>query len=156
MRLLLRPITIISLAVASVFALSAPARADIDVGVRGGYYFDIGEPFVGAELLIPVVDRKIFFNPNVEYVFVEDLNYMTFNADFHYDLPVAGSQFVWLGAGLGLVRIDPEGPGNSDTDPALNLLAGVGFRAGGAVPYFQAKLIVKDNTEFSLGFGVRF
>ena len=155
MRLLLRP-AIISLAVAAVFALSTPAHAQVDVGVRGGYYFDIGEPFVGAELLLPVVDRKIFFNPNVEYVFVEDLNYMTFNFDFHYDLPVHGPQFVWLGAGLGLVRVDPEGPGNSDTDPALNVLAGVGFRAGGTVPYFQAKLIVRDNTEFALAFGVRF
>jgi hypothetical protein len=64
---------------------------------------------------------------------------------------------MWAGAGLGLVHVDREGPDNGDTDPALNLLAGVGFRAGGdVVPYFQAKLIVDDGSEFSLAFGVRF
>ena len=72
---------------------------------------------------------RIYFNPNFEYVLVGDgLNYMTINGDFHYDFPTRGSTFVWAGAGLGLVRVDPDGPDNSDTDPALNLFAGVGWR----------------------------
>jgi hypothetical protein len=102
------------------------------------------------------VARRFYFNPNLEWVFVEDLSYLTFNADFHYDFPTSGSSFVWAGAGLGLLRVDPEGPNNSDTDPALNLLAGIGFRTGGVIPYFQAKLIVNDGNEFVLAFGVRF
>jgi hypothetical protein len=133
---------------------AAPAAA-ADFGVRGGYYFDAGEPFLGAELIMPVA-RRIYFNPNVEYVFVEDTTFLTLNADFHYDFPTRGSTFVWAGAGLGILHSDPEGDDNGDTDPALNLLAGVGFRTGGVIPYFQAKLIIDGGSEFALAFGVRF
>lgn len=137
-----------------VAAAGVPASA-ADLGVRGGYYFDASEPFLGVELITPV-HRRIFFNPNVEWVFVEDTTYLTFNADFHYDFPMRGSTMVWAGAGLGLLYADPEGDDNSDTDPALNLLAGIGFRTGGVIPYFQAKLIVNGGSEFALAFGIRF
>jgi hypothetical protein len=62
---------------------------------------------------------------------------------------------VWLGAGLALVRVDFENNGG-DTDAGLNILGGVGVRAGDVVPYVQAKVIVKDDSEFVIGFGVRF
>jgi opacity protein-like surface antigen len=150
-----RPLPPVLLLGALALAGGAAPAAAADVGVRGGYYFDAGEPFLGAELITPVA-RRIYFNPNLEWVFVENLNYLTVNADFHYDFPTRGSNFVWAGAGLGLLRVDPEGPDNSDTDPALNLLAGIGFRTGGVIPYFQAKLIVNGGSEFVLAFGVRF
>jgi hypothetical protein len=143
-------------AVCAIFAMPAPGSADdVMVGGRVGYYSEVEEPFVGAELLVPV-SGAFYFNPNFEYVFVEDLNYMTFNADFHYDLPMSGRTMVWLGAGLGLVRLDFEGPDNSETDAAANFLAGLGWRTGNVVPYFQGKVIAKDDTEFSIGFGLRF
>ena len=147
--------------VAGLIALSALAlgaatpAAAADFGVRGGYYFDASEPFLGAEVIVPVA-RRIYFNPNVEWVFVENTTFLTLNADFHYDFPTRGSTFVWAGAGLGILHSDPEGDDNGDTDPALNLLAGVGFRTGGVIPYFQAKLIIDGGSEFALAFGVRF
>jgi hypothetical protein len=52
--------------------------------------------------------------------------------------------------------VDPEGPGNSRTQGAVNLIGGIGFRAGSAVPYLQSKIIAKDGAEFSVAFGVRF
>jgi len=142
---------------AAVLLLSAPATASAEtkVGVRGGYYTDIGEPFVGAELLLPVV-RRIYFNPNFEYVFVENLNYWTLNGDFHYDFPTRRPYYVWAGAGVGLLRVDPEGPDNGDTDVGLNLLAGLGFKTGSVVPYFQGKVILKNGSEFAVAFGIRF
>jgi len=139
-----------------LIVLNAPASAgDIKVGIRGGYYTDIGEPFLGAELLMPVAHR-IYFNPNFEYVFVDNLKYWTLNGDFHYDFPTHRPYYVWAGAGLALIRVDPEGPAEGDTDVGANLLAGVGFKAGSVLPYFQAKVILKNGSEFALAFGIRF
>jgi len=147
-------LSLVALLALAIAGGAAPVSA-ADFGIRGGYYFDLEEPFLGGELITRVA-RRIYFNPNVEWVFVENLRYMTFNADFHYDFPTRGSNFVWAGAGLGLLYADPEGPDNSDTDPALNLLAGIGFRTGELIPFFQAKLIVNGGSEFVLAFGLRF
>jgi hypothetical protein len=155
MRSLRHSASLFSLAALALGA-AAPSVAAADFGVRAGYYFDVEEPFVGAELLARVAPR-LYFNPNVEYVLVgEGLSYLTFNGDFHYDFPTRGSNFIWAGAGLGLIRVDPEGPDNSDTDPALNLLAGVGWRTGGVIPYVQGKVIINGGNEFVLAFGLRF
>jgi hypothetical protein len=142
--------------VAGSCLLAPPVCADgLKFGLRGGYYTKVEEPFVGAELLVPMAHR-FYFNPNIEYVFVNSGSYLTYNADFHYDFGVSRNTFVWLGGGLGVVRVNPEGPDNSSTDAAANFLGGIGFRAGSAIPYFQAKVIAKSGTEFALAFGVRF
>ena len=136
--------------------LAPPVHADgLRFGLRGGYYTKAEEPFAGAELLVPVAHR-LYFNPNVEYVFVNIGSYLTYNADFHYDFAVDRSTFFWLGGGLAVVQINPDGPNNGSTDAAANFLAGIGFRTGSAIPYFQAKLVAKSGTEFAVAFGVRF
>jgi len=140
----------------SVCLLAPPSHADdFKVGVRAGYYTKVEEPFVGGELLVPLAHR-FYFNPNVEYVFVENGSYITFNGDFHYDFHTHTSTYVWLGGGLGALRRDPEGPDNAHTDLAANFLAGIGFRVGRLIPYFQAKVIAKDDSLLSVAFGVRF
>jgi hypothetical protein len=126
-----------------------------DVGIRFGYYTEVEEPFVGVEYLTRVAHR-VYFNPNFEWVFTEGFDYLTLNGDFHYDFPVQGHKYVWLGAGLALVRVSFDGGGGGDTDAGLNVLAGAGLRAGSVTPYVQAKIIVKDNSEFVIGFGLRF
>jgi hypothetical protein len=146
------------LSAALPLALLSPTSVSADNlmgGVRGGYYFEIDEPFLGVELLVGISD-SIYFNPNFEYVFTDNRDYMTFNFDFHYDFPTHGRSFVWAGAGLGLVYINPENRQESDTEAAANLLLGAGVAADGVIPYIQAKLILKDNTEFALGVGLRF
>jgi hypothetical protein len=133
---------------------AAPARADTKFGVRGGYYTDIGEPFVGAEVLTRVAHR-LYFNPNFEYVFVEDATYFTLNGDVHYDFPVGGNVYLWAGAGLGWSHFDAERP-DADNDAVVNLLAGTGVNAGGVIPYVQFKLMIQDDTEFAIAVGLRF
>lgn len=125
-------------------------------GVRAGAYFDVEEMALGAELLFPMTDR-FYFNPNVEFVLVDGADFITFNGDFHYDLPVEGKPLVWLGAGIAAVHFDPDGPADGDTDAGANFLAGLGYNAGTFIPYAQAKLLVtSDNNEFALMGGVRF
>jgi hypothetical protein len=114
----------------------------------------VDKPFAGVELLTRVAHR-FYFNPNVEYVFVDSGHYFTLNGDFHYDL-LPGDTFVWIGAGLGVAMIDPEGPDNSTTDAVGNLFVGLGFNAGGVIPYVQAKVIIKEDTAASLAVGLRF
>jgi hypothetical protein len=136
--------------------LVPPAFADgFKFGVRGGYYSKVEEPFAGAELLVPV-SHRFYFNPNVEYVFVKSGSYVTFNGDFHYDFHHHRSTYAWVGGGLAVVRVDPEGPANADSSVAANFLAGIGFRAGSVIPYFQAKVVAKSDSLVSLAFGFRF
>lgn len=137
--------------------LPSPVQAlDLGWGLRLGYYTDVGEPLVAVEAAAPLGGR-VSFNPNLEYVFVDAVRYLTLNADFLYEFRTQGPQSVWAGAGLGVVSLDPEGPPEGDTDLALNLLAGVGFRTSGRlVPYFQGKIAWKDSTELALSFGIRF
>ncbi len=145
-----------SASLAASFLLASSVRAEsVKFGIRGGYYTEVDEPFLGAEVLVRV-DHRFYFNPNIEYVFVSNGTYLTFNADFHYDFVVDRKTFVWLGAGLGVVHDDPEGPENGKTDAAANFLGGIGFRAGSLIPYFQAKVIAKSGTVFAVAFGVRF
>jgi hypothetical protein len=152
-----RPFLFVFCVVAGVVLLAAtPASADdFKFGIRGGYYTNVDAAFVGAEFLARVAHR-VWFNPNVEYAFVDD-SYLTFNLDFHYDFPTHSSTYVWLGGGLAIVRFDPPGPFESDTDVGANFLGGVGFRTGTSViPYFQAKVIAKSDAVFAIAFGLRF
>jgi len=126
-------------------------------GVRLGVYTDAGDLFIGGELLIPTYSNFVF-NPNIEYVFVENGSYLTFNGDFHYDIYMQDSPlFVWLGAGLAVLYFNPEGNRDSNADVGANLLFGLGWEtASRLIPYVQGKVILSDNTEFALGFGIRF
>ena len=148
----IRSLAVVAFGLATL-STSTPAAADM-FGVRAGFYTKAEEPFVGAELLVPL-SHSVFLNPNVEYIFTEGRTYMTFNADFHYDFPTRGSTLVWAGAGLAVLYSNPEGQGDSSTDVGANFIFGVG-RRGPVVPYIQAKLIAKDDTEFVIGVGLRF
>lgn len=147
------------LAGAALLALGAPAAAQVDFGVRGGLYLDAEEPFLGAELLFPLPfgpRNTLFFNPNVEVVFVDD-SLATLNLDVHYDLPIDGPGYLWVGAGPAILFEDPPGRRRDrETDFGANLFAGYGWRTGFGVPYLQAKLIVSDDNEGVLAAGIRF
>ena len=147
------------LAMASLlFLVPALAHAQFDAGVRSGFYSDASAGFLGAELLTPLpIARGWFLNPNFEYVFVDDGHLYTLNLDAHYDLNTRNEPYYfWLGGGPAIIfsKIDAS---DSQTDIGLNLLAGIGFWKHSAIrPYVQGKVTISDNTEASIGFGVRF
>ena len=150
-----RQVVGVTLALCSCLPGSSAFADGLKFGLRAGYYSKVQEAFAGAELLVPVAHR-FYFNPNFEYVFVGNGTYVTYNADFHYDFAVDRPVYVWLGGGLGIVVDNPEGPDNTSTQAAANFLGGIGFRAGSVIPYFQAKIIAKSDSVFSLAFGIRF
>lgn len=151
------------LAVAGLFLIPGVSRAEIDFGVRGGFYSDADAGFLGAELLMDVT-RQWFFNPNVEYVFVDDGDLWTLNLDAHYDLRTNAPYYIWAGGGPAVIFSSFDPPrgcrrceSDDETDLGLNLLAGLGFGRGQAIrPYVQGKVTLSDNTEASIAFGLRF
>lgn len=145
----------IGLVVVLVTAFSGLAVGQ-SVGIRAGRYMDTEEFFIGGELLSRIAGN-LFFNPNVEYVFLDNVTYMTFNLDFHYDFYTNSPLFFWLGSGLGVLYANPDGPAESDTDIGANLLFGIGIDTVSTLtPYFQVKYILADNDEIVLGVGLRF
>jgi hypothetical protein len=151
------------LAVAGLFLGPGIARAEIDFGVRGGLYSDAEAGFLGAELLTGI-SRNWFLNPNLEYVFVDDGDLWTLNLDAHYDFRTGAPYYVWAGGGPAVIFSSLDPPrgcrrcdDDSETDLGLNLLAGVGFGKGQAIrPYVQGKVILSDNTEAVIAFGLHF
>lgn len=150
---------LISVTLCVLFCFAAEvADAEIRPGVRFGAYFDAESAFVGGEILGNITDSW-YFNPNVEYVFVDNGNLMTFNFDVHYDLPTSSSLYFWLGGGPAIIYFNPDSNiRRSDTDLGINLFMGIGFpiRDSRFIPYVQPKIILSDNSEFSLAFGFRF
>jgi hypothetical protein len=149
-------------AVAAIAMAPAPAAADVDFGVRGGFYDDADAGFVGFELLT-ALSGQWFLNPNLEYVFVDEGSLWTLNGDVHYDLPTRSDFAVWLGGGPAVIfqEIDPPRncprcEGVDETDFGLNLLGGIGMKRGGIRPYAQGKVILSDDTEAVLAVGLRF
>lgn len=140
-----------------VCLLPLVADAEIKPGVRAGAYFDAESAFIGGEILAGFADSW-YFNPNVEYVFIDNGDLLTLNFDVHYDLRTDSSFYLWVGGGPAILLFDPEGRGDSDTDLGVNLFAGIGFplRDTDLIPYIQPKLILSEDTEFSLAFGLRF
>jgi len=145
------------LVLAVAVAGSVPAsEAQTLFGGRIGAYVDQEDFFIGGEVLTPIADA-FYLNPNVEYVFADRGHEATFNFDVHYDFARRSQMTFWVGAGLGILYFDREGPAGSDADVGANLLFGASFlRTADVIPYVQAKVIVADDSELAIGFGLRF
>ncbi len=78
------------------------AQAQNRFGLRTGVWTDNGDPFVGAELLVPI-EHRWFFDPNVELVFGDVYDLVEVSGDFHYDLDSANDVYLWAGAGPALL-----------------------------------------------------
>jgi hypothetical protein len=125
-------------------------------GGRVGLYTHPDQPYFGVEGVVPL-GNAFSFNPNVEYVRLGDTQELTFNADLQYEFPIKGRALGWAGAGLGLLSVHPDGPGeDSNKDGVANLFVGIGLDTGIGMPYITAKYITKESPQFLLGLGMRF
>lgn len=149
-----------ALFVTAVALSPSSAHAQVDIDLRGGVYTDIEEGFVGGGVLMPVTGNW-YFNPNVEYVFVDPGSLWTVNGDFHYDFAQVGDWSIWAGGGPAVLFRDfdddrPGRRGDDDTDVGANLIAGIGMVSGGVRPFGQVKVVLADDTEAVLAVGLRF
>ena len=155
----IRALIIGSIAAVALAGQPAPSTAS-DVGVRLGYYFDAEAISVGMEMLTPLNDEsqgQWFFNPNLEVAMGDVYDVAAFNLDFHYDFPTNSNAAVWVGAGPALLIIDRDRfRDDTDVDPGLNLLMGLGAKNGTYRPFVQGKGIISDNNEAELSVGIRF
>ena len=154
--------TKIFLFLAAVFLLSITVQSNADdvmFGARAGFYSDGSNAFIGGEALMPVFGERWYFNPNFEYVFADNGHLWTLNFDFHRDFRTDAPFYLWLGAGPAILHSDSDLPRRADhTDFGVNLFGGIGFKLSHSdvVPYIQPKVILSDNSQFSLAFGLRF
>lgn len=148
-------IAVLALLTVMLFGLNSPAEPHTSAEVRSGYHLDAEDALIGGGLNTSMGDHW-YFNPNLEWVFVEGGDLWSLNADFHRDLPTSGPAF-WLGGGPAILVRDSGNPDRGDdADFGLNLLAGVGARTGSVRPFGQMKVTLSDNSSSSLAFGVRF
>jgi len=155
-----RVLTLLAVTIlASAVTVTPVTTQASDVGVRMGYYFNAEAFSLGMEMLTPVGENtgKWYFNPNVELAMGDVRNIAAFNGDFHYDLDTNSGTAVWVGAGPALLVTDDQRfEGDTEVDPALNLILGFGARNGTYRPFVQGKGILSDNSEAALAVGIRF
>ena len=148
-------------------AIERPADGTLErswfYGLSGGLYSNGGRGFLGGGVVLPLNER-VSFNPSGDWLFVDAIDRMfTLNADLHFDVPLEGRTFSWIGAGVG-VRHFAKGDGwPPEHSLGLNLLGGIGFgRENGVTPIIQGKVffagdtLFANDTEFVLSAGVRF
>lgn len=136
--------------------------------LRGGYYFDTEEGFLGGGLVVPMA-QEMSFNPNVERILVDNYDYFTVNGDFTYNFNAyEEAPNVWLGGGVAIIQTSWDYPSDCDsifcrrngscdnTDVGLNLLGGIGTKTGSVRPFAQIKGRISDYEEVSLALGARF
>lgn len=147
-----RSFTGLSFLLAAVLFLASPAAAQ-DGGVRGGLTVDPDQFYFGGHLeTSPLVDR-LYFRPNVEVGFGNDLTLLAANMEFVYKLPSRGGWGIYAGGGPALNVYMFDGEDNSETDAGLNLLVGVESSRG---LFFEFKMGVIDSPDFKFGVGWTF
>ncbi|MEO8379283.1 MAG: hypothetical protein ABI779_06430 [Acidobacteriota bacterium] len=124
------------LALAAFVLTLAPALLAADFGVRAGRYQDIGENFVGAEMLFDIGALNI--NPNIEYSLADNITAGSANIDVTVDVGHFSRVTPYIGAGVGLWYTDDDF-GDNTSDLLGNLIGGVQFDLATLKPYAQVK-----------------
>ncbi|HEV7238142.1 MAG TPA: hypothetical protein VGQ36_02800 [Thermoanaerobaculia bacterium] len=124
------------LALLALILVLTPAVFAADFGIRAGRYDDIGEEFVGAEMLFDI--GAINVNPNIEYSLADNITAGSANLDVTFDIGNFSRVTPYVGAGVGLWYIDADG-GNNTTDLLGNLIGGVQLDLDFLKPYAQVK-----------------
>ena len=145
----------LSLAVGLMFlavaACASPAAAQ-GPGVRAGVSVDPDQFYVGGHFeTAPLVDR-LYFRPNVEVGFGDDVTTVAVNLEAIYKIPLKSRQTTafYMGGGPAINIYDSDG--DTDTEGGLNLLAGLEFGKF----FVEVKGGVFDSPDLKVGVGYTF
>jgi hypothetical protein len=136
---------------ALLLIVAAPASAQSGWGLRTGYSADPDQFYVGAHVGAGPLVGHLWFRPNIEVGFGNDVTTIAINAELAYWFPTKSAWRLYAGGGpaLNIYDSDPE----SETKGGLNLLFGVAHRGG----FFgEVKVGLFDSPEFKIGFGYTF
>jgi hypothetical protein len=134
-----------------VFFSPAPAMAQ-DAGIRGGISVDPDQFYFGGHFeTAPLIDH-LYFRPNLEVGFGDDLVLLAANMEFVYKFTTRRAWNLYAGAGPALNVYMPD-EGESDTDAGLNILVGVEQSRG---LFFEFKIGAIDSPDFKFGVGWTF
>ena len=149
--LVTRGVTSLSFLLVVVFFSSTPAMAQ-DAGIRGGISVDPDQFYFGGHFeTAPLVDH-VYFRPNLEIGFGDDLTLLAANMEFVYKFTTRRPWNLYAGAGPSLNVFMPD-EGDSDTDAGLNILVGVENSRG---LFFEFKIGAIDSPDFKFGVGWTF
>jgi len=138
--------------VLAALAAGANAVSAQGPGVRAGVSVDPDQFYVGGHYeTSPLVDR-LYFRPNVEVGFGDDVTTVAINLDAVYKIPLKSgrSTSFFMGGGPAIVIYDRDR--GTDTEGGLNLLAGLEF---GKV-FVEVKGGVFDAPDLKVGIGYTF
>jgi len=144
-------ITRLSFVLGLIVFASSPAYAQ-DGGIRGGISVDPDQFYFGGHLeTSPLIDR-LYFRPNVEVGFGDDLTLIAANMEFVYKFTTRRPWNLYAGGGpaLNIYMFDNDGDDDSETEAGVNILVGVEQAKG---LFFEFKIGVVDSPDFKFGVG---
>jgi len=128
-----------------------PAHAQHGFGIRTGVSVDPDQFYFGAHVDVGPLVKSLWFRPNIEIGFGDDVTLIAINPELAYWFPSKSSWHVYLGGGPALNIYDYDS--GSDTQAGLNFLVGVAHSGGFFV---EAKVGAFDSPTFKFGFGYTF
>jgi hypothetical protein len=150
--LVVRWVSGVSFLLGLVMISSTPALAQ-EGGIRGGISVDPDQFYFGGHLETPPLVERLYFRPNVEVGFGDDLTLIAANMEFVYKFRISPAWDLYAGGGpaLNVFMFDGDGDDDSQTEAGLNFLFGVEQSNG---LFFEFKIgAIDDSPDFKFGVG---
>ena len=146
-----RWVTGLSFLLGVVVFSATPALAQ-DGGIRGGISIDPDQFYFGGHLETAPLIEGLYFRPNVEVGFGDDLTLIGANMEFVYKFTRSRALNFYAGAGpaLNVYMFDGDGDNDSETEAGFNVLVGAETSRG---LFFEFKLGTIDSPDFKFGVG---
>ena len=148
-----RNICVFAFAALTLAALPTAAAAQ-GPGIRAGASVDPDQFYLGGHYESNALVNRLYFKPNAELGFGDDVTTIALNFEFVYKFPVARPWTLYAGGGpaLNIYSFDSDRFGNDDSDAqgGLNLLFGAETSRG---LFFEMKVGAIDSPDLKFGVG---